>query len=332
MKVLMISNYSEGVGGIAVQVRLLADKLRGEGLGCEIFSTKGSTLQRLTCPARLLRQGRAYDVFHIHACSYRGFFPAIVGVSVGRMLKKRTVLTYHGGDAKSFFDKHPRLVRRILGRTDCNIVLSGFLKEVFDSHGIPCTVVPNVIEPMKVEYRRSGGLRPDYICIRSFTPTYNIECLLKAFKTVKEQRGDATLTLVGDGPLGAELREYVQANDIQGVTFTGKVPNTEIYDYLAKASIMVSPSNFDNMPVSILEGFNAGLLVIASNVGGVPYMVTDGYNGYLFESGDPAALADTMLKALEADNAQEILDAATSSLKDYSWDRCKEKLMEIYSN
>ena len=332
MKVLQTANYSEGVGGIAVQVRLLTEKLRSEGIACEIFSTKGSILQRMTCPIRLLVKGRKYDVIHVHACSFRGFFPAVVGVTVGRILKKRVILTYHGGDAEHFLDKRPRLAGHILKRTDRNIVLSGFLKKIFDSRGIPCTIIPNIIEPAKVECPRDGRLQPDYICTRSFTPTYNIACLLDAFKKVKGQLPDATLTLVGDGPLREELKSYVKENDIRGVTFTGKVPNAEIYDYLTKAGIMVSPSNFDNMPVSILEGFNAGLLVIASNVGGVPYMIEDGVNGMLFAPGDADALSDAMVRAVRTEGAAEMIASARESLKKYSWEVIRNDLMSIYES
>lgn len=105
MRVLQIANYKEGIGGIAIQVKRLSDNLRQEGIDCEILSTKGTLFERLKSIASLLCTGGRYDTFHIHCCSYRGFFPAIVGVIVGRLLKKRILLTYHGGDADSFSGK-----------------------------------------------------------------------------------------------------------------------------------------------------------------------------------------------------------------------------------
>ena len=76
----------------------------------------------------LRREAKDYDVLHIHCCSGWGFLPAVLGVTVGNQLGKRVVLTYHGGGGETFFDKHPRLVRKYLTQTHVNIVLSGFSK------------------------------------------------------------------------------------------------------------------------------------------------------------------------------------------------------------
>ena len=145
MKILLICNYKPGVGGISGQVELLQKYLRSEGHAADIFSTKTSLLRRLLLPLRLLRVARGYDVLHIHCCSGWGFLPAAVGVSVGRRLKKRVVLTYHGGGGERFFDKNTCLVKHYLMRTDTNIVLSGFLAKVFDNHHLPYTIIPNIM-------------------------------------------------------------------------------------------------------------------------------------------------------------------------------------------
>ena len=177
MKVLLICNYKPSVGGISGQVGLLQKYLRAEGHTTDIFSTKASVLQRLLLPMRLLRLARSYDVLHIHCCSGWGFLPAVVGVTVGRWLKKRLVLTYHGGGGERFFDKHTRLVKHYLTRTDANIVLSGFLAKVFDKHHLPYTVIPNIIELDGSHYRERKEIKPHFICIRAHEPLYNIPCI-----------------------------------------------------------------------------------------------------------------------------------------------------------
>ena len=146
MKVLIISNYKKGTGGISGQVELLQQNLIREGISTDIFNTEGSIWRRLTCRRRLSRAADGYDVFHIHCCSHWGFLPAVVGITVGKKLHKRIVLTYHGGGADSFFRKHTQLVRHFLLQADTNIVLSGFLGKVFDNYNIPYTIIPNVIE------------------------------------------------------------------------------------------------------------------------------------------------------------------------------------------
>lgn len=329
MKVLLITNYKKGTGGISGQVEMLQRNLVKEGITADIFNTKGSILYRLLCKRILFKKATSYDVLHVHCCSKVGFFPAIVGVSAGQKLGKKVVLTYHGGGAEEFFRKHTRLVRHFLLKTDTNIVLSGFLGRVFDKYQIPYTIIPNVIELDASRFRQRDYIKPNFISIRTLSPLYNIECILRAFKRVKQQIPEATLQIVGDGPSRAKLEEMVNSENIQDVTFAGRVDNTEIYNQLNQADILVSSPRIDNMPVSILEAFNAGLLVISSNVGGVPYMIEDGVNGMLFESDNDFALSERMIDSLQ-NNSTIIIEKAKKSLSKYSWDSVWQKLFLIY--
>lgn len=331
MKILQIANYEEGVGGISVQVKLLRDLLRGDGCACDILSTKGSVVKRIAVVCTLMSRGRDYDVFHIHACSDRGFLPAVLGISIGRLLKKRIILTFHGGGAEGFFHRKEKFVKRYLTRTSANIVLSGFIGRVFDRYGIPYTIIPNILEDDGSAFRARTEIRPWFIGIRSLTETYNIKCTLRAFGLVQKKYSDARLTLLGGGPLRSELEQYATDLCLQNVSFVGQVPNTEICRYLDEADIMVSSPRFDNMPVSVLEGFRAGLLVISSNVGGVPYMIEDGQNGLLFESDNDRQMAEKMMAAVDDPDATcRMIANARQSLDYYKWENCREKLLALY--
>lgn len=328
-RILFISNFKPGTGGISGQVEILQEKLKGEGYVADIFNTKGGFLYRLGLIPRLMRRGRQYDVFHIHCCSGWGFLPAVVGVLVGRCLKKRVVLTYHGGGAEPFFDKHQKLVRYFLLRTDANIVLSGFLGRVFDEHRIPYTIIPNIIELDGSRFRKRESLKPHYICIRTLDPLYNHQCIIKAFEIVKKRIPEATLTIVGTGTIKQEIENMVNEKGLEDVTFTGRVDNSEIYRYLDQADIMLSAPHIDNMPVSILEGFNAGLLVISSNVGGVPYMIEEGVNGILFEDDNHEELAEKMIWAVDSQPFIMIY-YAKKECEDYTWVNIKDILLLLY--
>ena len=129
----------------------------------------------------------------------------------------------------------------------------------------------------------------------------------------------------------AELEQFVTDNHLHNVTFAGQVPNTEIYRYLDEADIMVSSSRFDNMPVSVLEGFKAGLLVIASEVGGVPYMIEDGQNGLLFERNNDRQMSERMIEAVDNPEAtRQMMANAHHCLDAYKWENCRDKLLALY--
>ena len=332
-KILIIANYKPGTGGISGQVEKLHNCLDAEGVENEIFSVKGSPLYRLKAFFRLKKIGKSYDVFHIHTCSEGGFLSAVMGITIGRRLKKNIVLTYHGGGAEKFFAHHTRFVRGFLTKTDSNIVLSGFLGKVFDKYQLPYVTIPNIIELDKNLFKQRNQLTPNFISVRSLEPLYNIECILKAFAKVKTQMPSAKLTVVGGGSQRETLEHFVNEQHIADVTFTGRVDNSQIYNYLAEADIMLSAPRIDNMPVSLLEAFNAGLLVISSNVGGVPYMIEDGKSGLLFESDNHEQLAEKMLFAIENQElSKQMIAKANNSLSFYTWQNVKEKLFALYNS
>lgn len=331
MRILLICNYKPGVGGISGQVEILQRMLRQDGHMAEIFSTKGSILWRLGLFCRLRKTARSYDVLHIHCCSGWGFLPAIVGITVGRGMKKRVVLTYHGGAGEKFFDKHPRIVRRSLMRTDANIVLSGFLAQVFEKHHLPYVIIPNILELDESQFRQRETLKPNFICTRTHEELYNIPCILHAFQKTLTILPESTLTLVGDGSQHERLIQMAKEMGLKNVTFTGRVDNSEIYHYLAGADIMLSAPLVDNMPVSLLEAMNAGLLVISSHVGGVPYMIKNSNNGLLFESNNDTELAEKMIWAIQNQTiAKTIIMQARRTVDNYRWENIKDHLYTTY--
>ena len=331
MKVLLIANYKSSIGGISGQVELLYKKLLKEGVTARIFSMKYNSFVRLFLPLRLIFVGYRYDVFHIHACSHWGFLPAIAGIMIGRLLNRRIILTYHGGEADVFFKRHPVLVNYFLRKTDVNIVLSGFIASIFEKNRIPYRIVSNILELDNKYFRERTAVRPCFISIRTLSPTYNIGCIIKAFEIVQKQIPTSELYIVGDGCSRKELEFMVEQKGIKNICFCGHVDNCEIYSYLNKADIFISSPVIDNQPMSVLEAFNAGLLVISSNVGGVPYMIENGRTGLLFESDNFIELSGKMLWAVN--NQERVLKMtreAYKSLSYYSWENIKSNLLLFY--
>ncbi len=63
------------------------------------------------------------------------------------------------------------------------------------------------------------------------------------------------------------------------VFFEGAVNN--VPDYLQKADVFLLITNWEGLPISILEAMSYGLPVIASDVAGVKEEVLDGVNGFV---------------------------------------------------
>jgi glycosyltransferase involved in cell wall biosynthesis len=70
----------------------------------------------------------------------------------------------------------------------------------------------------------------------------------------------------------------------------------DVAGLLARGRLFVLPSRSEGISLTLLEAMARGLPVVATRVGGTPEVVVDGETGLLVPPGDPAALADAILR------------------------------------
>ncbi|WP_288785252.1 glycosyltransferase [Bacteroides acidifaciens] len=68
----------------------------------------------------------------------------------------------------------------------------------------------------------------------------------------------------------------------ENVFFLGTIPSASQYCQLC--DIFMLPSNYEGLPMTIIEAMSYGKPVVASNVGGVSEIVRDGINGYALQN------------------------------------------------
>jgi glycosyltransferase involved in cell wall biosynthesis len=133
--------------------------------------------------------------------------------------------------------------------------------------------------------------RPDYVVLTlaRLHPQKGHAYLLAAAAQVH----DVTFVLAGDGPLRGELE--AQAREL-GVAdrcvFLGD--RSDVPDLLAAADLLVLPSLFEGLPVSVLEAMAAQRPVVATAIGGTDEAVTHELTGLLVPPRDPTALASAI--------------------------------------
>ena len=130
--------------------------------------------------------------------------------------------------------------------------------------------------------------RPDYLIFTParLHPQKGHAILLAAAALVPE----ATFVLAGDGPLRAELEQQARTLGIADrCVFLGYRP--DVPALLAAADLVVLPSLYEGLPVSVLEAMAARRPVVATAIGGTDEAITDGETGLLVPAGDATALA-----------------------------------------
>jgi glycosyltransferase involved in cell wall biosynthesis len=132
---------------------------------------------------------------------------------------------------------------------------------------------------------------PLAVCVGRLTRQKGQDVLLAAWPAVRRHCPDARLALVGDGDLMPKL----QSVPTPGVTFAGAVD--DVRAWLAAADVMVLPSRWEGLSLTVLEAFASGRGVVVSDVPGLGEVVTPQV-GARVAPGDPAALADALTHRL----------------------------------
>jgi len=131
--------------------------------------------------------------------------------------------------------------------------------------------------------------------IGRFSPQKNHLLLIQAFAMVIKENPAIQLWLVGDGPLRPVVEKEVLEKGLkEKVIFFGI--REDIPELLAYSDILVLSSDYEGVPLTILEAMTAGKPVVATAVGGVPELIKDGITGILIPARDPEALAKNILR------------------------------------
>ncbi len=152
----------------------------------------------------------------------------------------------------------------------------------------------------------TGAATPGiFLYVGRFRIRKGVEVLLHAMALLEGRGVDVSLDLVGDGERADRLRELARRLELRSVRFLGRQSAAEIRRRLESTPVLVVPSTYEGMPLVILEAMEAGCAVVASAVSGIPEVVVDGETGWLVPPEDPAALADAMEAAAEAEGEVE---------------------------
>lgn len=138
-------------------------------------------------------------------------------------------------------------------------------------------------------------------------------------------RVDATLYVLGTGPLEAELRaKYASAKQIQ---FMGHCDWETCKSILLKSKFSVVPSEwYENNPFSVIEPLCLGTPVLGANVGGIPELIEPGKTGELFRMGDAGDLEKKIRMMLDKDYSFDVEPIRGH----FSKDRYLEQMMSVY--
>jgi glycosyltransferase involved in cell wall biosynthesis len=251
---------------------------------------------------------------------------------LARCWRRPAVLHYHSGDAGLHLQRWGASARITMRLAATIVVPSRYLMREFARHGLPARRIPNFIEPERLRFRARSGHSAVFLSNRQLLPVYGVDCVLRAFALVQRRVPHASLIVAADGGQGPSLRALARELGLRNTSFLGWVPPERIAELYDAADIYLNGSlEGDNVPVSILEAYAAGLPVVSTDPGGISELVTDGETGLLVPAGDHVGLAAAALRVLdERALASRLAANGRRRCSEFTWSERRGEWLALY--
>ncbi len=347
-KVLLIGPSLRIMGGQAVMADSLMRGMRGDGHDIDFLpinplppgilrhTEKVKYLRTVIVSffyvISLLRRIRRYDVVHLFSAAHASFMVSqLPAILIARWYGKPLILNYRSGEAEDHLRRWGRSLFWVLRLADRILVPSGFLVDVFGRFGFKATSIVNVIDDRAIRYRLRRRAEPRILVPRALEPLYNVGCAIRAFALVQKRFPHAQLTILGDGSQRKQLEQQVRDLDLSGVYFAGRVERSRIGNYYQRHDVLLNTPSIDNMPVSLLEGFAAGLPIVTTNAGGIPYLVRDRQNAHVVPVNDHEAAAERVIELLlDPTEVERLSRLGAVEVQKYLWDNVSRQWYQLY--
>jgi teichuronic acid biosynthesis glycosyltransferase TuaC len=239
--------------------------------------------------------------------AYPDGFAAIVAA---RILDVPCVVKLHGSDI-NMVAKLPgprRLLSWALPQAARVVAVSRPLADEVVGLGVPrekVAIVMNGVDGDLFKPRDRATARaelglpagPVALYVGNLKPEKGVLDLLRAWDHVVREVPNATLAVVGGGPL-RDMVDAVARPLGDRVKLVGPQPLDRVPLWMGASDVLVLPSHSEGTPNVVLEALASGRRVVATSVGGVPDLITDPTLGALVPSKDPDALAAALTTAL----------------------------------
>ncbi len=189
----------------------------------------------------------------------------------------------------------------------------------------------DLFEDVKAEMARYKNNETSklYLHVARCNPVKNQLLLVEAFGEFVKKGYNADLVIIGGG-FESELGQKIRAKSGQHIHIIGTRKN--VGDYMLNADVFCLSSDFEGMPITILEASLAGVPIVSTPVCGAVDVVQDGKNGVLSKGHS----LDDYIMALERSCTEiDELKKNTMAMKEdghLTIEYCAKKYLEFFNS
>jgi L-malate glycosyltransferase len=327
--ILYLGNVLSPLGKSVSVIEILGPRLK-EFDEVVLASGKANKISRLLellwC---IVKHRKKTNIILIDCYSSTAFWYVVLTSALARGFGIPYVPILHGGDLPSRLKSWPRVCKFVFSHSATNVSPSLYLKEHFINAGFKVTYIPNFVELEQYPFLKRSNIKPRLLWVRAFHQVYNPTLAIDVLKLLSTKFPDVALCMVGtdkDGSMEVVKNKAQQEGVSDQLEITGYL-NKEAWKRKSESfDIFINTTNFDNMPVSVIEAMALGLPVVSTNAGGLPYLIQHQEDGIIVNMGDANAFAEAIEKLVrQPEVAIKLSTQARKKVEGFDWQVVKNQ-------
>ena len=168
------------------------------------------------------------------------------------------------------------------------------------------------------------------ICV--FRKQKRLDKWVDLFEKVNKQYPNSIGLLVGAGILFDEIKSYIKDKNLEHkILLVGL--QTNVKQYLNIIDIFVSTSEFEGLPIALLEAMSMQCAAAVTNAGGVKEVIENSVNGFMVDIDRIDLLEESVMKLVVDENLRMFMGtkARNTVVKMFSIKTTTKKIEDCYN-
>ena len=232
------------------------------------------------------------------------FYYALIICVLSKLFSKPYMPILHGGDLKKRLQINPQLSHYLFSNAFINVSPSLYLHSIFKDNGFNVLYIPNFIDVSQYSYLKRKNTKPKLLWVRSLHRIYNPCMAIRVLHELKKTNEEAELCMVGPFKDNSVKEVKLLAEKLsvaKSLKITGMLTKPQWIELSKEYDIFINTTNFDNIPVTLLESMALGLPIVSTDVGGIPNLLTHNFTAKLVKPNDILGMVSNIYDYLSDD-------------------------------
>jgi glycosyltransferase involved in cell wall biosynthesis len=210
-----------------------------------------------------------------------------------------------------------------------------FIKKLFPD--ISISIVPAPVEIQSYDSKSSGWYQNDTLRIlmnARYSAYKNHQDLFAAVKQMRTAGKKVLVTCIGRADGGRKnVEQIVERLDIRNaVSFIDPIDKSQINELNHQHDVLVLPSYNEAIGMVVPEAMACGLPTVTSDTVGANIYVTENETGYIFPTGDVAALTEKLIFLCDPETLSKMGGSAREKIEQFTPGIIADSLLEKMSS